>query len=195
MARSISDERLEILHEQFSGELRRRKDQEGPIYVEMTIDVRAVSNALFELKQRRKEAGAKGANKLSHITVALMSLKVGESFECAPITNSALTTLRNTARKKLGIPDARWHKETLEDGICKITRMPDGTPHLYGKSKNPAIDVMANMAVGETVILKTIIGKMHNQIKVLARKKMDYAEANWKCENLANGDVRCTRIR
>lgn len=198
MSRRIPDDQLEVMHLHVSHHLKKvtsndhKRLRRGPVYVE--VDARVLSPLLDELKKRRAGPGRKGSFELGKTTKVLMSLKVGESVEIEPVIPSTLATSRRTARKYLGIDDAVWQAKTQDNGLLLITRMPDGSnPH--ADYSNPAVQQMAAMKVGETVILTTLKSKIHNGIKIHAKKLMDNAEAKWQCENLANGNVRCRRIR
>jgi hypothetical protein len=197
MSRYLSEDRVNHLHgvarEYVIGyRNRKRKPNPEPMMYVNAIELACI---LDELKQRRRTDGKNGAGKLSHLTKVLMGMEVGASVEMEPMAQSRLTTLRNTARKHMGKPDARWHGETLPNGLTKVTRMMDGSRHIFGKPRNPAIDQLAAMTVGQTIIITCLPGKMYNDIKVKARLLMDFAEANWKCENLANGSIKATRTR
>ena len=163
----------------------------GDVTVGMAEDFRAV---LDEVRRRRAQDGRMGAYAVGKTAKVLMALKVGESVEVEPITMGALTSARRTARKRMENPDAVWRSYALPNGLHRIVRAPDGSG-VYEKRHNPAVAVMAAMRVGETTTLTTLKGKMHNGIKIQARRRMDCAEANWKCLNLADGDIRCTRVR
>lgn len=201
MSRHISDERLDIIHAQLSGEIRRRIDKPW-IYVESKqkyipiIQGHDLICLLDELRMRRSVHSRTGHSqfKLGKTAKILIAMKVGETVELEPITKGALTTARTTARKHLGVPDAAWWSRTTSDGLVAVTRAPDGSPP-HAKYHNAAVYELAVMKVDETRILTTLVGKMHNAIKIHARRIMDNSEANWQCQNLANGDVRCKRIK
>ena len=134
------------------------------------------------------------AFEMGHTTRVLMAMQVGESVEIEPITNGALTSARRTARKHMGNADAVWHAQTLDNGLIRLTRQPDGTPR-HAKYHNPAVYKLAAMEVGQVETVTTLKGKIHNAIKIHARKIMDNSEAQWRCTNLASGAVRCERVR
>jgi hypothetical protein len=202
VSKHISDERLEILFRTVNGEFRReskndsrrlaRGNSTGPIWV--TVDARVLSPLLDEIRRRRSK-GAHGAFPIGNTAKVLMAMKVGETIDYPPVTQGALYSARTTARKHLGIPDARWHAETQPDGLTKITRLPDGAAQIYGKPRNPAIKEIANMRVGETKVLTTLPRKIYHGIIVQARLMMDNAEAKWRFTNLANGHVKAERVR
>lgn len=197
----LSDQRLQELHElmrfqvrgSVSNNARRAKQGKPPRAVMVYIDGQEVLYILDELRQRR--GTRKGQTGPSQRTQILMDMAVGDVVFFEPITQGALTTLRRTARKRMENPDARWHGETQNDGRVKITRMKDGSDHIFGLPRNPDIELMALMKVDDVLILKNVKGKMYNGMKVQARRIMENSEANWKCENLANGLVRARRIR
>lgn len=204
MSRRVDDDRLEVIHLQVSGELRRaatndnRKRAKGlalePIWVQ--VDARHLSPLLDELRQRRRRGTdpKSGAFPVGHTTRVLMAMKVGEAVDLPPITQGALTTCRTTARKHMGIPDARWHAETQPDGYVKVVRLPDGAAQIYGKPRNPAVAVLAAMPVDGRVILD-LKGHLPAAMKHQARLAMDKAYPQWKTERLANGKLRVDRIR
>lgn len=196
MSRHVPDERLDVIHAQFSGAIR----QKGPVWVEVegvpVVPGHDLICLLDELRMRRGSASRTGKSqfRIGHTTSVLMAMKIGESVEVEPITKGAMTCARRTARKHMGNPYAVWWTQTQEDGLVRVTRAPDGSPP-HAKYHNPAVYELAAMRLGETRILTTLKGKMHNGIKVHARKVMDDAGAQWRCLNLANGDVRCERTR
>lgn len=197
MSRKISDSDLETLHVRTQGEVRHVVTNNGrlaakglpPKRAMIYVDGQTLLYVLDELRQRRnKPKQAKlGAN-----TLALMAMAVGDVIELDPVTQSSLTTSRQSARKQLGIPDARWHAETLASGKVRVERMPDGSPHIFGRTRNPVIDQMAALHVGRSLKFK---GPMYAALKIKAREKMKNPEANWRCENLVNGKVRVTRTK
>lgn len=203
MSRHVSDERLDVIHAQLSGAIRQVPDawihiqgerygSDGYLPIVPGHDLICL---LDELRMRRQvNTRAPGQFPLGKTARLLMSLQVGQSVDMEPITKGALTTARVTARKRLGTPDAVWWSQTQPDGLVRVTRAPDGSaPH--AKYHNPAVYELAAMQVGETRILRTLKGKMHNNIKIHARLIMDNAQAAWRCWNLVNGDVRCERTR
>jgi hypothetical protein len=202
---TLTDERLAILHAQIKGatkrqyEVNRRRERRGepaePAW--LTVDAFEVGRALGELILRRqKNAPEGGGFALSETTKTLMTMRVGDTVIFPPMTQSALSTNRNTARKRMGIPDARWHGEILPDNRVRVTRMPDGSPHLYGNAgKSPAVQTMAGMAVDDVVTVSSIKGPLHSSHKQQARKLMGKDYANWKATRLANGTLRITRVR
>ena len=196
MSRRISDERLAELHGliklQVKPRVKNNSKKETPTKAMVYVDGQELCCLLDELRQRRNRP--KEAN-ISRYTQLLMDMEVGDSFEVEPMTQSRLSTLRRTARKRMGVADARWHAETQPNGLVLITRMPDGSDHIFGKPKNPAVIILASMMVGEIVILHCLKGKIYHSLKMQARKQMDYADAHWRFENLANGSVRAERIR
>lgn len=123
-----------------------------------------------------------------------MDLEVGQSVTFAPITRSALTTARATARRNMDAPDARWKSETQADGRVVVTRLPDGAEYHYGKPRNPAVAQLASMRVGQTTTVTTVKGHLPAPIKQQARKAMDAENAQWKTERLANGHLRVQRV-
>lgn len=195
MSRHVDEERIAVMQEHLSRAVRSTRDRvwvtAGDVTIGMAEDLRAV---LDEVRRRRAQDGRLGTFTVGKTAKVLMAMKVGESVEIEPITQGALTTARKTARKRMENPDAVWRSYTLPNGLHRIVRAPDGSG-IYEKRHNPAVSVMAAMHVGETITITTLKGKMHNGIKIQARRRMDCAEANWRCTNLANGDVRCTRVR
>ena len=185
MSRRITDERLEVL----TLLLRGKKDAEG-MDRWFNIDCRELSCIVDELRRRRQGNGQKGSFQYGETTKALIAMQVGDVITLPPTTQSALTTSRGTARKALDIPDARWHCETQADGTVRVERMPDGSAHIYGRPRNPAIATMAQMRVGQSVVIK---GEMYNALRVRARIEMENLKAQWKSQRLANGSTRVTR--
>lgn len=162
---------------------------------EVLVEAHDLIALLDELRMRRKSrTRAGGQFKMSPVTRKLIAMKVGDVIEVPPMTQGALTTCRQTARAHLNKPEAVWRGTTLETGHIRIERVADGSP-LHRDYRNPAVIELASLEVAGVVILKTLRGKMHNAIKVQARKLMDNPTANWRCENLANGDVRARRTR
>jgi hypothetical protein len=192
MSRRVSDDRLGAIHLQLSDAIRKR-----PGKVWLSLDGKSVVEGhdlialLDELRRRRQQAGRKGAFKYGKVTQALMAMKVGDVIILPPTTQSALTTSRATARKALGIPDARWHCEAQPGGHVRCERRPDGSDHIYGRPRNPAIAALAAMRVGEKIVFD---GKMYAALKIQARKEMGSPAAQWRSENLANGKTRATRV-
>jgi hypothetical protein len=202
MSRHISDEQLEIIHTAVTG-LTRKVQEPVPGFGIMPwgehrniigVDLRDVACALDELKQRRRRNGKFGGTRIGPVTSTLIRMKIGESVLLRPMTSGALTTARKTARKHMDDPSAVWHSVTLPSGMRKVTRMPPGTP-VHADYSNPAVYVLAGLKVGDMAVLTTLKGKMHAEIKTHARQVMNLPEANWKCENLANGTVRCRRTK
>ena len=194
MSRHVPDDRLGAIREHLIRAVKNTKAQlwvsAGKTTLCQAEDLRAL---LDEVSRRRQSDGKMGSFQLGKTASLLMGMKVGDEVEIEPITQGALTTARRTARKRMDNPEAVWRSYLQDNGLQRIVRAPDGAP-VYDKRHNPAADIMAKMKVGQTVILTTVKNRMHNGLKVLARRKMDKAEANWRCTNLANGDVRCTRI-
>lgn len=185
MSRRISDDRLEALTLQ----LRMKKDAVG-VDRWFSIDCRELSCIVDELRRRRQKGGQKGAFQYGKTTKALIAMQVGDVISLPPTTQSALTTSRTTARKALNAPEARWNCREQADGTVRVERMPDGSAHLFGRPRNPAIAVMAQMRVGECVVIK---GEMYNALRVRARVDMENPLARWRSERLANGSTRVTR--
>lgn len=198
MAAHVPDDRLEIIHLQVGGEFRRgatndaRKRAKGenlePIWVQ--VDARYLSPLLDELRRRR---GVYSKTLVAPLTRALAAMAVDDVLTWGPVSGRALTTNRRTARKILKAPEAMWESRPAGPmGGVTITRLPDGAR--YSKDHNPAVDVMAAMAIDDVVTLTTVKGKMYNGLKQVARRKMGKPHAQWACTNLANGSIRCTRL-
>lgn len=154
----------------------------------ITVPAREFACILDELRQRRNKpkAAKHGPN-----TLAMMGMKVGDTIILPPTAQSALTTSRQSARKALGIPDARWHCVEQPGGHILCERRPDGSPHQYGHPRNPAIAEMVKMEVGDTIVIK---GNMYARLRIMARQEMGSPAAKWRSENLANGSTRLKRI-
>lgn len=195
MSRRVSDDRLEVIHLHLSRAIRKKEGVQwltvGGVEVCDGHDLIAL---LDELKRRRSTNGTTGRFLLGETTRTLMAMKVGDEVEIDPISQSKLTTARRTARKNMLNPNAVWRSYLLDNGRHRIVRAPDGSP-INEKRHNPAVYVMAKMLVGHVVTISTLKGKMHNGIKTTARNLMKNTAADWRCTNLANGDVRCTRVR
>lgn len=184
----VTDLRLAVLHAEISRKVRVRKDYPNvPLYGE--VNIREYAYILNELIVRR---GTIRKTNRSPITNALIGMKVGDSIIVPEMAQSTLTTLRKTARKVLGIDDARWHGEATLSGKMKITRMADGSPHLFGKAKSPAVSILANMRIGEIVTI-LLPGSFHNGIKVNARKQRGDPTMKWRATALVNGKHRVER--
>lgn len=195
MSRHVSDDRLGVIHIHLSRAIRQK---EGPQWLEINgvtvCDGHDLICLLDELRRRRSTTGHVGKFQLGHTAQILISMKEGDEVEIEPTTQGALTAARRTARKHLENPHAIWRSYLLESGRQKIVRAPDGSP-VNEPRHNPAVHVMAKMRVGETVVLETLKGKMHNGIKVVARRISKNPQANWRCTNLSNGKIKCVRIR
>lgn len=195
MSRRVPDDRLELIHMQVAGELRRVSKNEAPgTPVWVTVNARDVAPLLDELR-RRRQGGAKGGFKESPKTRQLMAMAVGDVVEFPPMTQGALTTLRTTARKKLENPDARWHGETLPSGYIRVTRLEDGAER--PEKRSPAVELIAAMNLnGRISIPKDQVpaSGLHAGIKAQARRLMKYPPANWRSERLKNGNLRVRRI-
>lgn len=196
MSKRIADDELEKVFLIVQGNFRRRASNDNrkstiePIWV--TVDARIVSPLLDELRKRRRHHFKKGGN-ISPISKAMAEMRVGGVLMIDPVSHGAMTTYRKTARNIMDNPQAAWHTKAMPDGKIRIKRMADGTnPH--ADYSNPVIGVLSRMEVGDVVRIE-MVGKMYSTIKVRARQKMGNAEAQWRCENLANGSIRVTRKR
>lgn len=199
MSRRVPDSRLELLHVQASSALRRiatndhkRPGPKGPVWVQM--DARDLAPLLDELRRRRRKPGAKGGFRLGALTKTLMAMQPGETVTLGPTTQGKLTGARRSARKALGVPDARWHSETQPDGSVRVERLEDGADQIYGKPRNPAVAILAGMVLGQTVTLD-MAGHLPTPIKHQARALAKSPGLQWKTERLANGKLKVWRIR
>lgn len=183
MSRRVADDRLEALQIQ----LRAKKNHTG-VNRWFSIDCRELSCIIDEIRQRRErpKQARYGKN-----TLAMMAMQVGDVIILPPTAQSALTTSRESARKALNAPDARWHCEEQPGGHIRCERRPDGSPHQYGRARNPAIAEMAKMQVGDSIVIK---GKMYARLRIMARQEMGSPAAKWRSESLANGSTRLKRI-
>lgn len=207
MSRYVSDERLEILHLQISGIVRRRcKSRKSKIFLELAgdpiVEAHDISCLLDELRCRRgtakRTANGTSQFQLGTTSKMLAQMKVGEQIEVMPMARSKLTSARATARKILDIPLAVWRCETLPNGKMLITRHPDGSsPH--EPRTNHIVLGLTKMRIGEVRTFRpkkgmSKKGHMTHGMKIRARKLMNDLTANWKTERLINGDIRCKRI-
>jgi hypothetical protein len=198
VSRRVSDNRLDELHALFSNGLRKEQKWIGvmrPIGgFEPLVQANDISALLDELRMRRSAKSRVGKSqwKISPVTKKLIKMEVWDVIEVGPMTSGALTTCRQTARRHMGNVDAVWHSKTLKSGKRWIERVPDGSP-IHADWANPAVRQLADLEVGEKAILRSLKGKMHNGIKVQARLLMGKPDANWWCENLADGSVRVRR--
>ena len=154
----------------------------------LMVDSRELACIVDEVRKRRDQG------KKSHLgsnTRAMIAMKVGDTIILPPTAQSALTTSRQSARKALGIPDARWHCSEQEGGHILCERRPDGSPHQYGHPRNPAIAEMIKMKVGDTIVIE---GNMYARLRIIARQEMSSPAAKWRSENLANRSTRLKRI-
>jgi hypothetical protein len=153
-----------------------------------------LSAILDELRMRRNLKSRMGQHhwQMSPVTKQLIKMDVWDVIEVGPMTVGALTTCRQTARRHMNNPKAVWHSKTLKNGNRWIERVPDGSP-IHADWTNPAVRQLADMEVGDRAVIKTLKGKMYNGIKVQARLLMGKPDANWWCENLADGSVRVRR--
>lgn len=207
MSKHIPDDRLEIIFTQVQGEFRRGASNDKrtlarlgylkPIWVQ--VDARYLSPLLDELRQRRRQTGAhpSGTSNISNTTNVMMLLKVGESVEVEPITHTALTSLRRTARKRMNNPYAVWHRKTLPSGLVQLTRMPDGTP-AAAKYSNPVIPLLAGMRVGASfdweVEREAQRGFRDHQANA-ARSLMCEPQAQWRARRVSSTRFRITRVK
>lgn len=197
LSRRVHDDDLAQMHLRLSAAIRKREGRQWLEFRgEALIEGHDLIALLDELRQRRKSTGRTGTAQLElgHITKVLMAMKVWEKVEIEPITKGALTNCRTSARKHMQAPDAVWHSQTLDNGLVLVTRMPNGSP-IHAKYHNRATYELAAMKAGDVILLTSLKGKMHNGIKIHARKIMDNSEAQWRCENMASGNVRATRTR
>lgn len=201
MSRRVAASRLDTYHLKLSLMFRPVAGQKWLEYRhengrwEPLIEVHDLICMLDELRMRRRSRDrAAGQFKVGPITRALMAMKVGDVIELQPMTQGALTTCRQTARVRLEQPDAVWWSRKLESGLIRVERKANGSP-LHRDYRNPAVEVMAAMEVDDSVVIRTLKGKMHNAIKVQAKKLMNNPQADWRCENLNSGDVRVRRTK
>jgi hypothetical protein len=199
MTRKVTDATLDDMHQRVRGAVHKVP---GKVWLGVhkagswlpLIEGHDLSCLLDELRMRRnsKSRMGKGRWKMSPVTKKLIHMEVWDVIEVGPMTNGALTTCRQTARKHLDQPDAVWHSKVLKGGVRRIERVPNGSP-IHADWTNPAVRQLADLDVGEKATIKSLRGKMYHGIKVQARLLMNDPAANWWCENLANGDVRVTR--
>jgi hypothetical protein len=189
----ISDERLKILHEQVAGVARQYKNDNDPVWV--SLNAKEIAAILNEVR-RRRNFGHGGTKRISHVTEALMALQIYESFETEPMAQSSLATLKRTARKKLDNELARWHSETMPSGLLKITRVPDGSPAMYNRERNPLIDILGRMHLNQVIVIKKKSDRtVSESLKQQTRRKYENPAMNWLCRSLNNGKIRVRRIR
>jgi hypothetical protein len=194
VSRHVSDDRLGAIHLKLTYAIRKKAQKQYlMLNDQVVVEGRDMIALLDELRRRRQDNGKMGAFPLGKTAVTLMSMKVGESVELDPVTPGSLSCARNTARKKMGVANAVWRSKTQANGKVRVMRMPDGSP-VHDDIPHPVVAKMAAMKIGEVVTIKELPGKMHNGVKVNARRIMGKADANWRCQNLANGHIRCVRV-
>lgn len=194
MSRRVPNDRLEIIHRSLSARVRKR----GKLWIDLegspVMEAHDLICLFDEIRQRRK-FGRRTRNtfKRHAITVRLTRMIVGDSFVIEKVSQHRMTTYRSSARKILMNPDAVWRTTSLDGGMMKVERVPNGSsPHR--DYSNPAAEILSRLNVGDKAILTTLKGKMHDQLKIKARQLAGDLTMNWRCENLANGNVRATRI-
>lgn len=188
MGRQISPERLEILHEQH----RHIRKKPGPQLV--YVDGHEFIQIVAELRARRDNLH-KGAP-ISPITKQLMSMAEGQTIYTKGMSQTALTTLRKTARKHMKNPAAKWRGELQPDGRLKITRQPDNSPVHHGRPRSHVVTALAKMNIDDVIILRDVPGgSVNNNHRAVARTLAGKPHMKWWCEKLSNGAVRARRIR
>lgn len=190
MSRTISDDRLGAMHATLSGAIRKRSGQQWLEYNGTAIiEGHDLICLMDELVKRRNIHMRKGP-RYGKITLAMAAMQVGDVIILPPTPQSSLTTSRASARKKMGVPDARWHCED-QNGHVRCERRPDGSDHIFGRGRNPAIAVMAAMPIGTSVVIE---GKMYAGIRQQARQESGSPAAKWASTNLANGKTKVKRV-
>lgn len=195
MSRRVSDDRLGAIHLRLTDAIRQR---EGPQWLEYrgasVVEGHDLIALLDELRQRRRRGTDpdSGAFPIGETTAKLIAMNVGDVITLPATTNGALTNARKTARKHLNAPDARWHAMAQPDGTVRVERRPDGSAHEFGLPRNPIVDQLAAMNVNGRI---TVTTRLTNNFKILARRKMNQPEAQWRTEALANGKFRVRRIK
>lgn len=189
MSRRIGDDALEALHLRIRAEVKRK---EPPHWV--SVPGRDLMCIIDELRRRRTSDGRSGAFKLSPTTRTLLMMKEGDVCFLPPTTIGAITSARKTARKHLDNPNAVWACQTLESGNVRVERMPDGSEKHYGLPKNPAIEQIAPLLPGESVVIQ---GSLYAALKQQVRKKMGVAglHAQWISRTLTKGRTKVTRTK
>jgi hypothetical protein len=190
---AVSSTRLAILQLELSRRVRPiTSNHPGPVYGE--VDMREFLRIVDELRRRRGDITCE-ILKPRGLSVQLMGMNVGDVIVIEPRTQTSITSARTTARKNLRNTDARWKSQTQPDGKIRIERMPDGSPHVYGKTPSPVVAELAAMNVhGRHVFRAPRHTRTLYDWKAKARERMERPSAQWKFTNLVNGDVRAIRV-
>lgn len=195
----ITDDRLESIHLVVGGIVRRAGDKRlwAKINGESTVEAHELTCILYELKKRRGWGKRAHPFVTSGTTELLMSLKIGDSVEVEPIHRSNLSSARATARRKLNAQGI-WRSEKLDNGMMRITRMQDGSNPRVPKT-NPVTLRISQLRVGEFFDIHDTTGMTNRGYladgqKLRARQLMGNLQANWKCERLSFGGLRCRRV-
>jgi hypothetical protein len=204
MSRHVDDDRLEIIFIQVQGEFRRGASNDNvkrakgipitPILVE--VDARYLSPLLDELRQRRRARKTPQGTNSNPLTARLAAMEVGEYIITDPISHNNLTSIRSSARKRMINGAAVWERETREDGMVRITRMPDGWS--YNHKSNPLTGKLADMKIGSHIdveCLATDVRAMHDNCKNAARRLMGNSEAQWRTKRIRENLFRIRRTR
>jgi hypothetical protein len=204
MSKHIPDERLEILFTQVQGEFRRgasndqrtlaRQGFVSPIWV--TVDARILSPLLDELKQRRRARTTPNKGNANPLVARLAAMEVGEYIISEPISHGNLTDLRRRARKRMINGAAVWERQTLPNGMVRITRMPDGWS--YNHKSNPLTGVLAEMKIGDHRDIECNVKDvraMHDSCKNAARRLMGKPDAQWRSKRIRPTLFRIRRTR
>lgn len=176
---------------------KRTLDRQGyvePIMVE--VDARFLSPLLDELRQRRRARKTPLGTNANPLSGQLAAMEVGEYIITQPVSHNNLTSLRRTARKRMMNGAAVWERETMENGMVRITRMPDGWS--YNHKTNPLTGVLADMRIGEhkdVVCLATDVRAVHDNCKNAARRLMNNPEAQWRTKRIRPTLFRIRRTR
>lgn len=160
------------------------------------VDARFLSPLLDELKQRRRARKTINGGNANPLSAQLAAMEVGEYIITQPVSHNNLTSLRRTARKRMINPAAVWERETREDGMVRITRMPDGWS--FNHKTNPLTADLADMRVGEhrdVICLATDVRAMHDNCKNAARRLMNDPQAQWRTKRIRPTLFRIRRTR
>lgn len=142
-----------------------------------------------------------GNHRVSQKSRDLAAMAVGDKILVRGHSATVVRHRFGTARAILGNPDAAWRTLTLPCGAVEVLRLPDGSPVERDPTLNPKAVEMASLAVGQSVLSKTITavrggnggGAMNTTTKSTARKILGNPAADWSVTQRSNG-VRLARL-
>lgn len=148
------------------------------------------------VKHTRTTIVAHPNHHISPETTVLTEMQMGETREFPPADPSVYRSRMKTARKLMENPAATWRvlRQSVGNAIL-IERLWDGDKTYKPRSQNIKIQLLVGMKVGESIITNLFRNKIESWYKNSARRELGIDNANWRCLNLANGNVKCERIR